>query len=284
MSVGPIDMRVEHGDIYALVGSTGAGKTTVLRMIAGLSRPTDGQIILFDGVTEPCGRVGFYIGRCGIVASMTLLQNMMAKALSLGVVGPEEHCLHLLDRFGLRDKTQMRVSSSTPGQRELLGMALALVGSPDLLLLDESSMDLDPREKHVAGALLEELSQDLGTTIIFAMRSPRTVECRVSRYGVLDHGRLLCELTSEQLEKATVGGMRVRTARPESTIVLLDERMPNAYVRMQPDGSLLVKGCDETELASVLHSGAQPVLELSPLRSTADTLLADLMEGGEHDA
>jgi ABC-2 type transport system ATP-binding protein len=279
--VGSLDMRVEQGEIYALVGSNGAGKTTVLRMIAGLARPSAGQVVLFGGASEPWGKLGLCIGACGVVGSMTVLQNLMAKALALGVVGAAEHCAGLLGRIGLTDEAGSRACDVLSGQRALLGIALALVGSPDLLLLDEPLAGLDSRERHLASALLEEASQDSGTTMVCAMRSPGIADFRISRYGIMNQGRMLKEMTSEQLEKACIGGMRVRTPHPERTIVLLGERLPEANVRMQPDGLLVVKDCDEVALATLLHESDQPVLELSPLRSDVDSILAGLLGGGD---
>lgn len=282
--IDSFDMRVEQGEIYALVGPTGAGKTTVLRLIAGFSRPTAGQVVLFDGAFDPWGRLGASIGTCGLVGSLTVEQNMIAKAVSLGVVGAEEHCRELLGRVKLLSVANRKARTLLPGQRGLLGVTLALVGSPDLLLLDEPSTDLDLGEQHLASGLLEEASQDFGMTIVFAVRSPERLECRISRYGIIDHGRMLRELTADELERARTGGMRVRTSHPERTIVLLGERLPEAHMRMQPDGSLVVEGCDEGALAQVLHDGDQPVLELSLLRSDLDSFVVQVLgEGGVHD-
>ena len=147
--VDGFDMHVAEGDIYGFVGKNGAGKSTVMRMIDGLAAPTAGSISLFghDAAAEGDAvraRIGALINEPGLLPAMSARDNLMAKALAIGVPDAKGRADEMLRLVGLSDTGRKRARSFSQGMKQRLGIAMALVGSPDLLLLDEPFNGLDP--------------------------------------------------------------------------------------------------------------------------------------------
>lgn len=130
-AVDSLDMCVAAGEIYGFMGKNGAGKSTAMKMIAGLVRPTSGSVELFGAqrrAREGFSRVGALIEDPGILPTFSALENLMCKALALGVVRPNAHCRELLELVGLADTGSLRVKKFSLGMKQRLGLALALVG------------------------------------------------------------------------------------------------------------------------------------------------------------
>ena len=151
-AVDGLDMRVAQGDIYGFVGKNGAGKSTTMKMIAGLDAPTAGTIKLFgaertgSAFSSAFSRIGALVEQPGLLPNFSAYENLMMKALSVGVVRPREQCRELLELVGLEEVGPRKAKKFSLGMKQRLGLALALVGSPDLLLLDEPFNGIDPEE------------------------------------------------------------------------------------------------------------------------------------------
>ena len=135
-AVDGLNMRVGQGDIYGFVGKNGAGKSTTMKMIAGLVTPTSGSIKLFDeqrtdgGFSSSFSRIGTLIEQPGLLPNFSAFENLMMKALSIGVVRPREQCTELLTLVGLEDAGARKTKKFSLGMKQRLGLALALVGRP----------------------------------------------------------------------------------------------------------------------------------------------------------
>lgn len=150
-AVDALDLHVAEGDIYGFVGKNGAGKSTVMKIVAGLAAPTSGDIELFgESLRErkafdaSFSRVGALIENPGILPNYSAFENLMCKALAVGVPHAKERCHDLLALVGLKDTGNRSVKKFSLGMKQRLGLALALVGGPDLLLLDEPFNGMDP--------------------------------------------------------------------------------------------------------------------------------------------
>ena len=181
-AVDRFDMHVAQGDIYGFVGKNGAGKSTVMKMVCGLATPTEGEIELFGeraGTGSHAGpgrrsggegapRIGALIEAPGIVGNLTAYENLMAKALAMGVVDAPARCRETLALVGLPDTGKKKAHGFSLGMKQRLGLALALIGSPDLLLLDEPLNGLDPEGTRAMRNLLVRLNDTLGVTIVIS--------------------------------------------------------------------------------------------------------------------
>lgn len=138
-AVDHVNLHIRQGAIYGLIGRNGAGKTTILRMIAGLASPTEGEISLFGETGKKAlymtSRIGTLIEAPGLYPNMSAAENLKLKCLALGV-RKKGYIKELLDAVGLSGVGRKRVRNFSLGMKQRLGIALALVGDPDLLVLD----------------------------------------------------------------------------------------------------------------------------------------------------
>lgn len=283
--VDGFDMRVAQGDIYGFVGKNGAGKSTVMKMICGLVAPTAGEIELFGKrVDAECAedepRIGALIEAPGLLPNLSAHQNLMAKALAMGVADARVRCVDMLELVGLDQAGKKKVKGFSLGMKQRLGLALALVASPDLLLLDEPLNGLDPEGTRAIRNLLVQLNQSWGMTIVMSSHVLDQLDRMATRFGVIADGRLVREMTAEQMQAECGDSLHVRTADPARTLALLEEAFPQANFRAEPDGSLTVSGQYEMEAVSrLLRDADQMVLELGVVRCDIEDYFVALMEG-----
>lgn len=155
-AVDALDMQVPAGEIYGFVGKNGAGKSTAMKMIAGLVRPSAGEIELFGEAHDAGGRtphgpqpgfsrIGALIEDPGVLPTFSAFENLMGKAITIGVVRAEAHCRGLLELVGLADTGSLRVKKFSLGMKQRLGLALALVGNPVSCCSTSPSTDWTPK-------------------------------------------------------------------------------------------------------------------------------------------
>lgn len=298
-AVDNLTMSVPQGAIYGFVGKNGAGKSTVLKMVAGLVTPTNGEITLFDrrdhaatngehtvSTTNNTGvqRVGALIENPGLLPHMSAFDNLMVQALAIGVANPKTVCHELLAQVGLDNTGRKAVSGFSLGMKQRLGIALALVGNPDLLLLDEPLNGLDPEVARTMRNTLVQLNQQRGITIVVSSHVLDQLERMCTHYGVIARGRMVRELTAEQVQAECGDSLTVRTADTSTALAILEERLhvnPADPVRFaaEPDGSITVSGgFDAAEVSRLLHETNQTVLELSAKSRDMEDFFVTLMD------
>ena len=159
-----INIHVREGSIYGLIGRNGAGKTTVMRMISGLSKPTSGSYRMHG---EHRFGVGVLIESPGIYPNMSAEENLRLKCIAMGCYSPE-YVKQLLGIVGLADTGKKNAGSFSLGMRQRLGIALALVGDPKMIVLDEPINGLDPQGIVEVRMTLEKLREEKGITIMIS--------------------------------------------------------------------------------------------------------------------
>ncbi|HBA47243.1 MAG TPA: bacitracin ABC transporter ATP-binding protein [Lachnospiraceae bacterium] len=209
LAVDHVSMTVNRGDIYGFIGVNGAGKTTFMRMVCGLVRPTEDELELFDA----SGRRELQNARKQIVAliehpalypNMTALENLEVQRRYLGLKGGKDSrdaLKELLELVGLADTGSRKTREFSMGMKQRLGLAIALTGSPGFLILDEPTVGLDPVGVVELRSLLLKLNQEKDLTILFSSHNLSEMERLATRYGFLDNGRLLKEISADDLEK-----------------------------------------------------------------------------------
>lgn len=285
--VDALDLAVRRGEIYGFVGRNGAGKSTVMKMLAGLVLPTAGEIGMFGEPLVPGStsrRMGALIENPGILPGLSGFDNVMCRALSLGVVDAKRASAEALSMVGLADMAKKRVKSYSLGMKQRLGLALALVGSPDLLLLDEPFNGLDPQGVREVRTLITRLAYDRGVTVFISSHVLDQLERMVTRYGVLREGRLVKELTAEEVERACVDHVVVRCTAPQLAIVALQDAAPEARCSLMEDDAIHVQGIDTETAGRALAAAGVVVTELSMRESDIEDLFIGLMGGKDDDA
>lgn len=276
-------MTVNRGDIYGFVGRNGAGKSTVMKMICGDVAPTAGEVVLFGGAGEGVRRIGVLIEQPAALPNLTAYQNLMAKALAWGIVDAPARCEEALRLVGLSGAGGKKVHGFSLGMRQRLGLALALLGSPDVLLLDEPFNGLDPEGTRAMRNLIVRLVDTLGVTAVVSSHVLDQLDRMATRYGVIADGHMVCEMDAEEVAAACGGSLRVRTADPARSLALLQEAYPAATFRAEPGGVIVVSGAFDAEaVARTLAEQGQVVLELSREQRDIEDYFVGLMEGGRH--
>ena len=284
-AVDNLDLTVRRGEIYGFVGRNGAGKSTVMKMIAGLELPTSGEVSLFGerqapGVTSR--RLGALIENPGIIPDLSGFDNVMCRALALGVADPSHASAEALAMVGLADAAKKRAKSYSLGMKQRLGLALALVGSPDVLLLDEPFNGLDPQGVRSMRDLIASLSRDRAITVFVSSHVLDQLERIVTRYGVLREGRLVKELSAEEVEHACADYVRIRCAAPQFALAALQEACPEGRFVAMADDSIRAFGIEPEQAGRALFSAGIAVGELSVQGRDIEELFIGLM--GEQDA
>ena len=199
-----VDLRLEEGRIYGLVGANGAGKTTLLRLMAGLARPTAGEMALF-GASDPKGlmvgrrRMGCLIGEAAGYEDLSLRQNLRAQALLLPEPGKAD-LPALCALVGLEDRSSRRtLRLCSAGEKRRYGLAAALLGDPEFLLLDEPLNGLDPGGVAEVRALLLRLREE-GKTLLISSHLLAELHKAATDYVFLRFGQVLETITAAELD------------------------------------------------------------------------------------
>lgn len=225
-AVDHVNLHMKRGSIYGFIGRNGAGKTTFLKMISGLSSPTSGEIELF-GYRGPelkniRSRIGCLIEEPGLYKNMTARENLEIKAKLLGIT---DSCYidKLLQTVGLPDTGKKKVRQFSLGMKQRLGIALALVGEPDLLILDEPINGLDPQGIAEVRETILKLNEEQQITILISSHILEELSKIATHYGIIHHGTLLQEMTKEDLLHKCGERMELILDEPRLALPVLDQ-------------------------------------------------------------
>lgn len=284
-AVDHFNMQVAQGDIYGFVGHNGAGKSTVMKMLAGLAQPTEGEAKLFGRNPSDRGtqRIGVLIENPGIYGYLSAFDNMMMKALVLGLPNPAKTSNELLTFVGLGSVEKRQTRHFSMGMKQRLGLALALLGDPDLLLLDEPLNGLDPEGAREIRELIMHLNDQRNMTVIISSHVLEQLGKMATRYGVIRQGHMVRELTAAEVEAECSDCLVLRTAEPNKAFARLQERFANLSCQVAPDGSLRIYGgADAGQVGATLAEAGLAVQELFMHKSDLEEYFVKLMGGESH--
>lgn len=282
-AVDHLDMQVEQGAIYGFIGQNGAGKSTTFKMLAGLARPTAGQIELFGRpLQDPTARrrLGVLIEDAGLYPNLSARENCMLKAIALGLDEEEKAVDRVLAKTGLQDMGTKACKKFSMGQRRRLGLALALVGSPDLLLLDEPTNGLDPEGIHDVRALLTRLQAERGVTIVVSSHILGELEKIATCYGILRTGKMVREISAAELDAQCRDYIALQTAEPHRAAALLEERLHLHNYEVMPEGEVhIFDPADPAAITAALAGAGVPVRGIGVHRQELEDYFLSLMGG-----
>ena len=284
-AVDHFDMHVNQGDIYGFVGRNGAGKTTVMRMLAGLAEPSGGEVRVFGTSPREAGtsrRIGVLIEAPGLYGTMSAYDNMMLKALALGLVDPKAKVRDLLEFTGLGQVGIKKTKQFSMGMKQRLGLALALLGDPDLLLLDEPLNGLDPEGAREIRRLIMQLNDQRGITVVISSHVLEQLGKMATRYGVIREGHMVRELTAADVDQECSDFLQVEAANPTLALAVLQERFPNLRFQSMPDASIRVFGAaDAGAVGATLNEQSIAVQGLYAYKRDLEEFFVEMM-GAEY--
>jgi ABC-2 type transport system ATP-binding protein len=227
-AVNQVSLTINRGEIYGFIGRNGAGKTTFLKMVSGLTFPTNGKIELFG---EDCGknpnlfnRIGVLIEAPGLYGGMTAFQNLKAKCIAYGIAD-DNYIENLLGFVGLSDTGKKKTKNFSLGMKQRLGIAMALIGDPDLLVLDEPINGLDPQGIVEVRDTILKLNKEKNITIIISSHILEELSKIASKYGIIHEGKLIQELTKEELLNRCSEHIEIKTAQTREACAILEETL-----------------------------------------------------------
>ena len=230
LALDNLNLTVHQGDIYGLVGRNGAGKTTLLKTLLQLIAPTAGTVTLFEEPVDQAHiamlrRVGSIIETPSAFGELTALENMRYFCLAQGIVTPHA-AEDSLQFVGLTGTGKKKVKNFSLGMKQKLGLALAILKKPDLLLLDEPINGLDPIAIADFRQLLLKLNREQNTTILISSHILDELFHLATRFGFIDQGRMVRELTKDEFVAETAQYIRIET----SDMPALTRALTNAQV------------------------------------------------------
>lgn len=247
--VNNVSFALKPGRIYGLIGQNGAGKTTLMRLIAGLCFPNSGEIRLFDQTGEEAlqkarKRLGIMIEAPSINLSMTAEENIALHRVIRGIPNKEQD-KRLLKLVGLTDTGKQKARHFSLGMKQRLGIAIALVGNPELLILDEPINGLDPKSVTEMRRLFQSLCEERGITILLSSHNLPELYQTVTDTIIIDHGIIKKILTMQELEEQNKEYVCIRTDRPEIAISLIENELETDHFLVMPDKTIRLFGCSQ---------------------------------------
>jgi len=286
-AVDGVSISVRKGEIYGFLGPNGAGKSTTLRTLLGLAKPTAGAVSIrgVDPLADPRRAhesLGFLPETLSFYRTLTGRQTLRFFAEIKGIA--PERVDEQLALVGLQQAADKRVGEYSRGMTQRLGLAQALMGDPEILVLDEPTGGLDPLAHRSVKDILRERNQR-GVTILFSSHVLTEVEELAHRVGVLRQGKLVGEDTLRGLrEKVGLqGGMTLTLADPSPMVAVEVQRMPGVSAA-RLDGDRLIVSCDPSvrfDVAKAVDAAGVRVLHMETREATLEDVFMKLAAGGE---
>lgn len=219
-------LTIEKGQIYGLVGKNGAGKTTLMRLICGQSHPTSGSLSLFGNsdsrkLEESRTRIGCVIESPTFYPNLSAKKNLKIYCMKKGIPITEE-LDELLEFVGLSDTGRKKFSQFSLGMKERLGIARALLGRPEFLVLDEPTNGLDPIGISQIRDLILKLNQEQGVTILISSHILKELSSVATHYGFIDNGILIEQISAKELEAQSKSALVIKVSNTAKASTVLD--------------------------------------------------------------
>ena len=222
IAVNKINMHIKKGDIYGFIGKNGAGKTTAMKMILGLLNPTDGEILINNSkeLDKERRKIGSLIENPGIYKGCTAYENL--KRFSIIYGGNDSEIKDILELVGLADTGKKKAGKFSLGMKQRLGIAITLLGNPELLVLDEPINGLDPAGIKEIRDLLVKLNEERGVTILISSHILDELARITTTYGIINDGSLIEEVSSEELEENCKRNLMIKVNDVEKATKILE--------------------------------------------------------------
>jgi len=282
-----LSIHVPKGSVYGLVGRNGAGKTTLIRLICGLQSPTSGEYILYGkrntekGITEARRRMGAVVETPSIYSDMTAEENIRQQYQILGIPS-FDGIRELLELVGLEDVGKKKAKNFSLGMRQRLGIAVALAGDPDFLILDEPANGLDPEGIIEMRELILRLNRERQITVLISSHILDELSRLATHYGFLDQGRMVKELSAQELESACQKCVRLRISDTKALSQALERVGLEYKIRSHEEADVY----GEVNLSQLILDLAKEdcqVFGIQEHNESLESYFMGLVGGGEHE-
>ena len=262
-----LDMTVPVGAIYGFIGENGSGKSTTEKLICGHLVPTGGEIKLFGKKYTDAGvraRVGALIENTGCFPNSTIYQNLMMQAINLNLKNPDEEIRRVLKIVRMDDNARLKFKKCSLGMKQRIGIAMALMGDPALLILDEPINGLDTDGMKLMREILVDITRNYGCTVLISSHILGELEKIATHYGIIRQGKMVQELTAREMDSRSRTFTSLRTADMPGAKRILEQRFPTVR---EEEGFLRVYDVQDPEqIVDILMKNGHAVSELQKNR------------------
>lgn len=285
-ALGGLTMHVPKGAIYGFVGRNGAGKTTLIRLVCGLQEPTAGSFTLYGvrntdkGIAASRRRMGAVVETPSIYLDMTAQENLRQQYLVLGLPSFDE-IPQLLKLVGLENTGKKKAKNFSLGMKQRLGIAIALAGDPDFLILDEPTNGLDPQGIIEMRELILRLNRERQITVLISSHILDELSRLATHYGIIDAGRMVKELSAQELEAACRKCMRLEVTKASALARVLDG-MGVEYKLLSETQADVYARVNITQLTLALAKEGCEVVSIEERDESLESYFVSLVGGGSN--
>jgi len=286
-AVKDLSFTVNEGDVYGFLGQNGAGKSTTIRMLLTLIEPTAGSIELFGMPlnthrTEILRQVGAVIEKPDVYKYLSAIENLRIFARLSGLKPADQQLMQQLEMVGLAGRAKDTVKTFSQGMKQRLGIAVALIHDPKLIILDEPTNGLDPQGIADIRNLIRHLSRDLNKTVLVSSHLLNEIEQIATRVLIIDKGSKLVEGAAADLFDPSQTLVELETLNNEAALLQLQESKWAANLQPRRTGALLIK-LHRNQIPGLHKDLVEmqiPLLSLQPRHSLEDYFLQ--VTSGQH--
>ena len=282
-----LSMNIPKGAIYGFVGKNGAGKTTLIRLICGLQKPTSGDYTLYgrkntdQEIVRSRRRMGAVVETPSVYLDMTAEDNLKQQYQILGLPS-FEGLGDILKLVGLEDTGKKHAKNFSLGMRQRLGIAIALVGDPDFLVLDEPVNGLDPQGIIEMRELILKLNREQEMTVLISSHILDELSRLATHYGFIDGGRIVKEISAEELEAACRKCVRMEVSDTGALARILDE-MKIEYKIITGETADVYAKVNVSHLTAALAKENCEVISMQERDESLESYYISLVGGGKND-
>lgn len=287
LAVDHVALQVPKGCVYGFIGPNGAGKSTTMKMLLGLIHPSAGQVFLLGKELTPHNRLTLLRQTGSLIESpsgylhLTARENLQIVADLKGI--SHRDIARVLEIVHLTQDRDRKVGQFSLGMKQRLGIAMALLGSPKLLILDEPTNGLDPAGIQEMRALIADMPAATGATVLISSHLLGEMEQMVEQVGIIHHGRILFEGPLHELQRHSRGDLNIRLLHPQKGLAILQAN--GISVRQKEDVLTLPPLRDEplAGLVQALADGGAGVVELNRHTKSLEEIFLSLTDRKEVD-
>ena len=283
-AVDHLSMTVPVGSIYGFIGENGSGKSTTMKLLCGHLVADEGNIKLFDREHTDPGvrvRVGALIENAGCFPGSSVYQNLKMQCINLGIENADEEIHRVLEIVRMEDNANLKFKSCSLGMKQRIGIAMALLGEPALLILDEPINGLDTDGMRIMREILVDITKKYGCTVLISSHILGELEKIATHYGVIRRGRIIMEISKEEMDNRARVFTSLKASDNEGAYKLL----LSVYPDVRRDGEYIrVYNVENTEeiVARLLDAGFE-VSEIKKSKIGLEEYYVELMSRKENE-
>ncbi len=281
-AVDGLNMTVPIGAIYGFIGENGSGKSTTEKLICGHLVPDSGEIRLFGKDYKDAGvrvRVGALIENAGCFPNSSVWDNLMMQAINLGLDNPGDEIRRVLGIVRMEDSAKLKFKKCSLGMKQRIGIAMALLGDPALLILDEPINGLDTDGMRIMREILVDITRKYSTTVLISSHILGELEKIATHYGIIRQGRIIQEISAKDMENRARVFVSVRTKDMQGAKSVLQKKYQD--VRKEEE-YLRVYDVDDTEgIVDYLYKNGHVVHEIRKNKIGLEEYYVELMSKKE---